>query len=227
MRFTIKDDELYYGKAVLGPSSALYADANEGLSGSGVVGDVQTPHRIDYIFVSEGRVVGIESKTVNDLISSWLCGRLQRQLRTLFETVDIPVLMLRGIGGLKPYKMLEGFPDLMDDLLKFQLMSTATSGGLIHFASRHDAFGALDGLKRMLDGRKNLRTIVADRYEKKLVKGTVREKNLQLIKGCGEVMAKKLARFGSLRDVLNATGPQLKKAGANKTVIASVKGLKR
>lgn len=225
MRFTIKDDELYFGK-LLGPTSALYADANEGLSGNGVVGDVQTPHRIDYIFVSEDRVVGVESKTLNDLISSWLCGRLQRQLRILFETVDIPVLMLRGIGGLKPYKMLEGFPALMDDLLKFQIMSTAVSHGLIHFASRHDAMGALDGLKEILDGKKNLRTVIADRYEKKQVRGTVREKNLQLIGGCGLVRSKKLAEFGSLRDVLNATEGELKKV-MNKTMLASVRRLKR
>lgn len=227
MRFTLKDNQLLFGNHILGPDSALYADANEGLSGDGVLGSKQTPHRIDYLFISLGRVVGVESKTLNDLISSWIGGRLQRQLRTLFETVDVPVLMLRGVGGLRPHKMLEGFPGLMDDLLKFQMLGTSTTSGYVHFASRHDTMGALNNLKKIFDGEKNLRTAVS-RYEKKSASGTKREQALQIaIKGCGPAMAVKLSRVGSLRDVLNATEGQLKKAGANRTVRASVRSLRR
>ena len=90
MRFTVQDNNLIWDNEILGSTTALYADANEKLVGKDVIGNKQTPHRIDYLMVAGENVVGVESKTVNDLIASWVKGRLQRQLKVLYETVDIP-----------------------------------------------------------------------------------------------------------------------------------------
>jgi ERCC4-type nuclease len=229
MRFEINDEQLWWDNQPLGPASALFADAGEKLVGPGAISDVQTPHRIDYLMTVGGKVVGVESKTINDLISSWVRGRLQRQLRVLYETVDIPVLMLRGVGTARSFKLIEKHPNLMEDLLKFQLLATETSQGLIYLAPAASAYYSLVNLKENLLGNRKLSTVVT-RYEAKQKPkgGSPREKILQsTIRGCGPTMAKKLAKIGSLKDILSATPTQLRNAGANKTVLASIKGLKK
>ena len=228
-RFEVRNDSLLWDNKALGSATALYADANEQLAGPGVIGDIHTPNRIDYLFVVKTKVVGVESKTLNDLISSYTKGRLQRQLKVLYETVDIPVLMLRGVGGLRPYKLLEGFPGLMEDLLKFQLLGTETSSGIIHFAPAGDVYYALETLKENLEGKGSKLYSVVTRFEAppKVKGGTKRQRVLRkTIRGCGPQMAIKLAQYGNLKKILSSTPEQLKKAGANKTVIESVKALR-
>lgn len=229
MRFSVSDSQLLWGKEPLGPANALFADANEKLVGPGVIGNVQTPFRIDYLMVAKNHVVGVESKTVNDLISSWIKGRLQRQLAVLFETVDIPVLMLRGVGGHTPYRMMEQHPALLEDLLKFQLVTTKVSPGIIYPASTGSAYYALDTLKENLVGTRK-RGTVTSRYEAPpKVKGVGKRQQIlrNAIKGCGPVMAQKLAEFGSLHDILNAKPKELRKAGATAPVLKGIEALKR
>jgi len=56
-----------------------------------------TPYRIDMVCVTkQGRVVGVESKKVRDLVSSHTSRRLARQLGVLRQVVDVPCLLLRG-----------------------------------------------------------------------------------------------------------------------------------
>jgi ERCC4-type nuclease len=229
MRFTVQDNNLIWDNEILGSTTALYADANEKLVGKNVIGNKQTPHRIDYLMVAGENVVGVESKTVNDLIASWVKGRLQRQLKVLYETVDIPVLMLRGIGGETPYKVLAQYPYLMEDLIKFQLLGTDTSQGLVYPAPFDRAYNSLISLREILSGERKLSSVTT-RYEAPpKVKGRgIREQILRnAIDGCGLKMATKLAKIGSLKVILNATPTELKNAGASKPVLAGIARLKK
>lgn len=87
-KLIVREDKLYADDMLLGAATALYADASEGVAAKGIIGDRQNPGRIDYIFVAGTSVIGVESKTVDDLCSSWMAGRLQRQFRTMFEMCD-------------------------------------------------------------------------------------------------------------------------------------------
>ena len=164
---------------------------------------------------SKGRVVGVESKTTDDLISSWFSGRLHRQMRFLLDTTDIPVLMVRpkthwfDVGGI---------PDLQSDIVKLQLM-----GVVIIWAT--EPVAALKHLRYALDNERNLRTAIA-RTDHKQPRGTEREQALQrAIPGVGPAYAKKLAKVGSLLTVLQMPDEELAKL-VNKTVVANIRRLR-
>lgn len=218
-RIQVRGAKLVYGGHTLGPATHLIADSSEDISGKGVLAKRQTPHRIDYIFATKTDiplVVGIESKQLQDLISSWISGRLQRQLRTLIEVVDIPCLMLRG---LRSWLDFDAFEALKDDLLKWQLLGNGTSSGYILFGPKGNPYTQLVRAREVFSGTSNLRTAVS-RYEKKVVNGSVREQALQkLLRGCGPKMSASLSELGTVIDVLQADDEILIKYGANKTVL--------
>lgn len=56
-----------------------------------------TPGNIDLIFVAGPRVVTVESKKPEDLYGSFKSRRLARQVRTMMELGDTPVIMIRGL----------------------------------------------------------------------------------------------------------------------------------
>ena len=94
--FTVIDGEVAYKGAKLG--AGLIADFNELklLTEKDGVTHMETPLRIDMLFASGDKVVGVESKKPSDLITSYNSRRLARQFATLLEAVDIPVLLKRG-----------------------------------------------------------------------------------------------------------------------------------
>lgn len=222
MKLKAKTGSLKLGNKVLGPASALYVDSGENVTGPGVVRR-QMPNRMDYAFaLKSGKVVGLESKKLSDLISSHRARRLQRQLRDMFDTVDIPILILRSTGT--SWRGLAEFPDLMLDLVKFQLL-----GGIIAHAPADDAsmYEFLGELKATLEGNRNLRTVIAG-TDKKKVTGTKFEARLQrLLDGCGPAMARRLARaFPNISAVLMAPETALKEAGATRPVIKQIKEMR-
>ena len=90
--FNIRGDSLYYEDVRLGPSEGLYADTKElaSLGKADGVLHMSMPMRIDMVFVAGNRVIGCESKTTSDLISSTSSRRLARQMRALISSVNVP-----------------------------------------------------------------------------------------------------------------------------------------
>ena len=219
-RFTVVGDKLTYGKQTLGPATALFADANEKLVGKGVVGDKQNPERIDYLFVTdkpnEGKITGVESKTVDDLVSSWMAGRLQRQFRVLLETCDYQVLMIRGEPN---WHDIDAEPEIRNDVLKWQMM-----GGLVVLGPKLSPLSCLVDVKMCLSGVRNVRTAIA-RYEKKVFDGTPQEKMLQgMFHGAGlgpKTAAKLMTKFGTVMKVLSGTDKEWRTCGATKKLLAA------
>jgi hypothetical protein len=203
-------------------------DYNEEIAGPGVV-KITVPERVDCLFVAKGRIVGVESKTVQDAVSSWLERRLQRQLRTLLHMVDIPVLMLRTRNS---WAEMSEFPRMMLDLFKFQLIGGMEESGhdgccrgpgLILFAPEKNPYEMLSEAKATLEGRRNLLTVLAGSDSAKRT-GTVREVAIQkAIPYVGPKIAKAMAGKGNLIWALTATDEELKKCGANRRVLEARK----
>ena len=55
----------------------------------------QTPGRIDILFYAQRKLVGVECKLPEDLVSSHASRRLARQLREMTAIVDVRCLLLR------------------------------------------------------------------------------------------------------------------------------------
>ncbi len=222
------DGRLRDGEKDYGPATGLFVDAGESTpdEASGII-KAQLPHRIDYIYVvnnnEQPKIVGLESKKVGDLISSWRARRLQRQLRNMVETVDIPVLLVRP-GDEIDFVMLDAWPEIQSDLVRFQMM-----GGYVWLApyETEHLFEFLGETKSILSGNRNLRTIITG-IDKAKPKGNKQEAALQaMLKGCGPVMAKKLiGQFRTVGRVLQATDTELRKSGATKGVVAQLKRLR-
>ena len=99
--FKILNDNLYHDGVLMGPKTQLYVDSNElkeiPKDMSDTVIRMRMPHRIDMVFTTGDKVIGIESKKANDLHDSINKHRLSRQLRMLMSEVDVPCLLMRGI----------------------------------------------------------------------------------------------------------------------------------
>ena len=106
--YSVKEGSLYDDDVLLGDANAIYVDSRQHDMLNFVKRDLypsQWPRFVvkqlptaDYLFVTaSGLVVGIESKTANDFMTSRLIQKLQRQSRELMDAVDIPMwgLMLR------------------------------------------------------------------------------------------------------------------------------------
>lgn len=240
-KFKVKGDQLKRGRKVIGPASALYYDSRETIAHKAAI-QLHMEPRIDYIFTAGNKVVGVESKKTADLISSWRARRLQRQLREMADVVDVPCLLIRADNSF--FRDIKHFPELRNDLLKFQLL-----GGYILFGPTDDERipDHLQIVRGCLTGKRNLRTIVSGTDLRK-VRGTKQEIALQkLFRGCGPVMARKLldefgtvgailcpvenrvssttTRAGSSTSIQTAHLKRLRQSGASKSVVQQVKEL--
>lgn len=119
--YTVRNGALYFNEVKLGPSNALYADRGElrTLGEEDGVRHLQTPGRIDIIFVAGERVVGAESKKPDDLVTSTLDRRLARQMRMIMRLTDVPALILRG--NLPDFNDW-GFADVIVNLVRLQCL---------------------------------------------------------------------------------------------------------
>lgn len=219
-KYSTSDGKLLHEGKVLGPVTALFEDSRETEEGDGII-HMMMPHRLDFVFVAGDRVVGLESKTEGDLVSSWYSRRLQRQVRTLLSCVDVPVLFIKLTGG-QAFRPLVGEPDICADIAAWQM-----HGGLVAVGS--DVREACARLKTMLEGAPVVGRILAGRDVTRVpTGGTVNEQRLQrLLRGCGPVMSKRLlTKFGTIGKVLSATAKELKNGGATRGVIAQVKEMR-
>jgi len=219
-KFVIKGSQLTYNGRELGPSTALFADASERCKGVGVVGDRQNPERIDYLFVAGDHVVGLESKTVDDLVSSWFSGRLQRQLRVLLESCDFGGLMIRGAEN---WHDIDGEPEVRNDLLKWQML-----GGFVIFGPKGSPLSCLADVKACFSGQRNVRTAIT-RYEKREYQGGKQSQMLQAMfhgYGMGPKTAERLLKLGSVMVVLGATDKEWRECGATRKLIEARKLLR-
>ena len=127
LRVTVKANALWYGTKRIGPTERIYVSPGEEkhLGGDNVT-VCATPSAIDVLFaLPDGKIVGGEVKRPDDLVKSHLSRRLARQVRTLRDTVDIPVLILRD--GINVYSIdalvQEGHPrpwEFWEDLTSLQ-----------------------------------------------------------------------------------------------------------
>ena len=98
-KITINDGQFSYKQKVYGPSDKILAYPGEEThfgTNKDVLSSKRTPEDIDILFAVDTKVAGCEVKTYADLINSWKTRRLQRQLRTLRDSCDIAILIIRG-----------------------------------------------------------------------------------------------------------------------------------
>lgn len=115
-RFTVINGQLTCGAVVLGPSTALYADNGELVGTTIKLGVVHTttPYRIDIVFAVDDKVVTVELKRGQDLVTSHDTRRLARQLVTMGQVSDTVVL---GMVNVQDF-----YADLELDLVSYQMM---------------------------------------------------------------------------------------------------------
>ena len=217
--FNIREDSLYYEDVRLGPTDGLYADTRElaSLGKKDGVLHMSMPMRIDMVFVAGDRIIGCESKTANDLISSTHSRRLARQMRNLFTAVDVPCLLLKG--RLPNFSDEEfGIPEVLANLVRLQCLGVT----LLPCPSRD---------KDLLERLVSYRTILMNGSRSPLIAiaGTDKTKKtsgglLRTIHGIGPASeAKLLKAFGSALGVLQASDEELKKAKLSATIIKRIR----
>ena len=217
--FTVAGNQLLFGGEVLGSTAALYVEPSEfpGLTEKDGVVRRTMPRRVDAVFVVDGKVVGCESKKPQDLVDSTRSRRLHRQMRTLIEIADIPVLLIRG-----------ALPVLDDDALDtmFNLVCLQRLGVTI-LPCPVGSRGALKYLLRYRDALSG-----ESRTPLSALRGTDERKVdapqtlLGSIRGVGSQLEAKLMKaFGSQLSTLGAMEQELVEAGAPKKVAKRIKEL--
>jgi len=226
-RFTVRDGSIYFGSKLLGPSDQIIVDYNE-LVGVDTVTHVTMPRRIDGVMAVEGKVVGIESKRPDDLLNSFLSRRLKRQLVTLRETVDLPVLLLRGeIPTLTTYNAgrekvtwdRAGLTPLFEELARWQMLGAVVLHGPENPA---DVPPFLLSMQKVLSGGRNVLVAVAGTDQK-----PDRERRpgwlLRRIPGIGAKTSVTLHKAaGSTLIALSASPERLYEWGMNKAVVKAI-----
>jgi len=96
--FSVRDGFVWWEERKLGPDTALLCAPKElaSLNEKEGVLHLSTPHQIDMIFAVGEKVALVESKKPPDLVKSHAVRRLSRQVSTLIEFGDIPILLRRG-----------------------------------------------------------------------------------------------------------------------------------
>lgn len=102
-RYSVRDGQMWWGEHALGPAHLIYVDGHQDLA-SILKRALPYEHLVvrklgvgDYVFkiANSDLVAGIEEKKLEDLVNSTGTRRLQRQLRHLRESVDVPICAVR------------------------------------------------------------------------------------------------------------------------------------
>lgn len=131
--FTVEDGRIMYDGTVVGSAASLICAPGElkTLKEKHGVYHTTIPHNLDNLFTVGDRVAGVESKKPADLVASHSSGRLSRQLSTLLDTVDIPILLRRGFDPAsvdalikKEARYSKGWKGnkLWEDLIRYQCL---------------------------------------------------------------------------------------------------------
>lgn len=197
-KFTIVDGQIVAGNKPIGPASALHVDPGE-LKALGKADGVMhklLPKRIDLLFGVDARVAGGEMKRPHDLMTSTRNRRLMRQMRTLVELVDIPLLVLRG--GF-PFTF-ETDPLVWENLAKLQVLGVTILPVPTHAKRLVEQLGVY---REMLhaDSRTPLSALAGTDRPKRALDWTL----LEAVRGVGQSKARAARQhFGSAWEVLKA-----------------------
>lgn len=96
--FSVSEGQVWYEGKAIGPDTALLCAPKElaTLNEKEGVLHVNTPRQIDMVFAIGDKVGVVESKKPPDLVASHCNGRLSRQISTIIEVGDVPILLRRG-----------------------------------------------------------------------------------------------------------------------------------
>jgi hypothetical protein len=178
----------------------------------------------DYAFLTDDdRLVGIEEKKPRDLENSHAKRRLQRQLRALKQSTDVPILGLRFIWDHRTaydQYYLEPIVKLYPDLAKW-----ARIGHMLLLPPEPLEF--LKQIKPLFNTEpKEVLSIVAGsdlkkrkEHESKFVQGMIR-----LIKGCGMKTAVKVEAYfqGNFLSMMGASSDELVESGLHKGQVKQI-----
>jgi hypothetical protein len=219
--YEVKNGKLYSGRKKLGNSESIYVDGRQDVagyikrSGRKKVLVAELPEG-DYVMVTpSGLTVGIEEKKPGDLASSLRSRRLQRQLRRLEKSVDIPLLGLRFMGGrgFTPHWWQWGSLNMPIELLKWSLR-----GGIILLPKSDELLiKTLRRARNILQPGKHLFSIVAG-SDKKITGSTGFNRAVQrMIEGVGPSTAGKIEKYynGSMHKLLTDNEEGWSEAGLN------------
>ncbi len=246
-RYYIHGPDLYHGAIRLGPTNLLYCDSKE-LEGVGEAEGVihrQMPNRVDMVMVGNGVVVGVESKTPQDLLNSYLNRRLKRQCRTLLAVVDLPVLLIRGAwpdflytrdkngnsvvwstydSPSRDGPRFHSLHPLLAELARWQML-----GGMVLFGPPVDrpqsTAAFLLGQRHILGGTRNVLVAVAGRDKTKVRNEDSFGRLLRAIPGIGEATVQRLTKEGERKvwQVLNASDEEFREWGVRAGIVRKIK----
>ena len=222
--YTVEGKELLFNGKSLGSADDIYVDGRQDVAGyvkeSGKKGfTVAKLAEGDYVFVTvKGHIVGIEEKKAHDLCNSLRNRRLQRQLRRLESSVNIPILGLR-------FNDKNGFsaqfsPDwwqlnnlnLVIELLKWDLRGNT----ILLPAGEEYVLKTLQRIKNILQPGHHLFSIVAgDDIKRVQDDSPFRKLVRRLIDGVGPTASVKLEKYycGNVRALLDDGEDGWKEAG--------------
>ena len=222
--YKVEGGELHYKGKSLGSKDEIYVDGRQD-----VAGYVKKSNRKgftvakltegDYVFVTaSGLTVGVEEKKAHDLCNSLRARRLQRQLRRLEGSVDIPILGLRFTD--KGRSKSQFSPDWwqLDNLnLIVELLKWDLRGNTILIPSGEtQVLSTLKRVKNILQPGQHLLSIIAgDDYKRVQDSSPFRKLVRRLIDGVGPTAAIKLEEHyeGSVKALLDDNEDGWKDAG--------------
>ena len=222
--YRVEEGELYYKDKCLGNADDIYVDGRQDVAGyvkkSSRKGfTVAKLTEGDYVFVTNGgHIVGIEEKKAHDLCNSLRSRRLQRQLRRLEGSVDIPILGLRFTN--KGRSKSQFSPDwwqlnnlnLIVELLKWDLRGNMV---LLPSGESH-LLGTLTRIRNIMQPGHHLLSIIAgDDFKRVQDSSPFRKLVRRLIDGVGPTAAVKLEDYyeGNVRSLLDDNEDGWKEAG--------------
>ena len=222
--YKVEGGELHYKGKSLGSKDEIYVDGRQD-----VAGYVKKSNRKgftvakltegDYVFVTaSGLTVGVEEKKAHDLCNSLRARRLQRQLRRLEGSVDIPILGLRFTD--KGRSKSQFSPDwwqlnnlnLIVELLKWDLRGNT----ILIPSGETQVLSTLKRVKNILQPGQHLLSIIAgDDYKRVQDSSPFRKLVRRLIDGVGPTAAIKLEEHyeGSVKALLDDNEDGWKDAG--------------
>ena len=222
--YTVERKELLYNGKSLGSADDIYVDGRQDIAGY-----IKKSNRKgfavaklvegDYVFVTgEGHTVGIEEKKAHDLCNSLRSRRLQRQLRRLEGSVDIPILGLRFTD--KGRSKAQFSPDwwqlnnlnLIVELLKWDLRGNI----ILMPAGEGQVLSTLKRIKNIMQPGHHLLSVVAgDDYKRIQDSSPFRKLVRRLIDGVGPTAAVKLEGYyeGNVKALLADNEDGWKEAG--------------
>ena len=204
--YVVKRGELYEDERKLGKSEKIYVDGRQDVADyvkrSNRKGfAVAKLQEGDYAMVSKtGKTIGIEEKKPPDFCNSLRSRRLQRQLRRLEKSVDIPVLALRFIRSPKGDIYKPDWWQLNNLNVTVELLKWDIRGAIIFLPADEDKLlSTLTRVRNILQPGSHLHSIVAGSDVKRVEDTTPFSKLVRrVVDGVGAKSAKRLEEhYGS------------------------------